>query len=186
MQQEIIISGFGGQGALFAGQLLAYAAMDEGKHVTWMPSYGPEMRGGTAHCIVIVSDEEIGSPLVHQPGAAIVLNNPSMEKYQKLVKEDGYLLINRSLINLPVTRGKIHAIELPASDEAAAIGNPKLMNVIMIGALIACTGVVAPEAVEHALEAHLPERHRQLLGLNRAALRRGLELAQQQLAGQPA
>jgi len=179
MQQEIIISGFGGQGALFAGQLLAYAAMDEGKHVTWLPSYGPEMRGGTAHCTVIVSDEDIGSPVVHRPSAAIVLNNPSMEKYQKLVKEQGYLLINRSLINIPTTRVDIHAVDVPASDEAAALGNPKLLNVIMLGALIACANVVSLEALEGALESHLPERHRALLEVNKTALRRGMELARQ-------
>src|SRR3989304_8138861 len=123
MQTEIVISGFGGQGVLFAGQLLAYAAMDEGRHVTWIPSYGPEMRGGTAHCTVIVSDEEIGSPLGGHPSVAIVLNNPSLEKYQRLVKEQGYLLINRSIITLPATRADIHAIDIPANDEATAIGN---------------------------------------------------------------
>ena len=181
MQQEIIISGFGGQGALFAGQLLAYAAMAEGRHVTWLPSYGPEMRGGTAHCTVIVSDEEIGSPVVHRPSAAVVLNNPSMDKYQKLVKEHGYLLINRSLINLPTTRVDVHAVDVPASDEAVALGNPKLLNVVMIGALIACTEVVSLGALEGALESHLPERHRALLDLNKSALRRGMELARQQI-----
>ena len=185
MQHEIIISGFGGQGALFAGQLLAYAAMEEDKHVTWIPSYGPEMRGGTAHCIVIVSDEEIGSPLVRNPSAAIVLNNPSMEKYQPLVKPQGYLLINRSLINLPVTRRDIHAIDLQASDEAAALGDAKLMNSIMLGALVACAGVVSIEAIERALDSHLSDRHRNLLELNKQALRRGAELARQQLASVP-
>lgn len=181
MQHAIIISGFGGQGALFAGQLLAYAAMNEGKHVTWIPSYGPEMRGGTAHCTVIVSDEEIGAPLVRNPDAAIVLNNPSMEKYQSLVKQQGYLLINRSLINLPVTRGDIHAIHILASDEATRLGDARLLSVVLLGALIACTGVVSLDAVELALESHLPERHRELLALNQQAVRRGAELAQQQL-----
>jgi 2-oxoglutarate ferredoxin oxidoreductase subunit gamma len=186
MQHEIVISGFGGQGALFAGQLLAYAALEEDKHVTWIPSYGPEMRGGTAHCTVIVSDEEIGSPLVRNPGVAIVLNNPSMEKYQPLVKADGYLLVNRSLINLPLTRNGIRAIDIPASDEAAAIGDVKLLSVIMLGALIGCTDVVSPQAIERALESHLPERHRRLLDLNKTALRRGMELARQQMEAQPA
>lgn len=186
MQQEVIISGFGGQGALFAGQLLAYAALDEGRHVTWLPSYGPEMRGGTAHCIVIVSDEEIGSPLVRHPGAALVLNNPSMEKYQPLVREGGYLLINRSLITLPITRGDIHAVDLPASDAATALGDARLLSIVMLGALVTCTGVVSLAAIDRALESHLPERHRQLLDLNRQALRRGAELARQQLMAQPA
>jgi 2-oxoglutarate ferredoxin oxidoreductase subunit gamma len=186
MQQEIVISGFGGQGALFAGQLLAYAAMDEGKHVTWIPSYGPEMRGGTAHCVVVVSDEEIGSPIVRNPSAAIVLNNPSMEKYQPLVKQQGFLLVNRSLINLPATRGDIHTIDVPASDVAAEIGESRMLNVIMLGALIACTNVVPLEAIDRALESHLPTRHRRLLDLNKTALRKGAELARQQLAAAPA
>jgi 2-oxoglutarate ferredoxin oxidoreductase subunit gamma len=186
MQQEIVISGFGGQGALFAGQLLAYAALGEDKHVTWIPSYGPEMRGGTAHCTVVVSDEEIGSPLVRNPAAVIVLNNPSMEKYQKLVKEHGHLLINRSLINIPTTRTDIHAVDIPASDEAVALGNPRMLNVIMLGALIGCTRVVSLEAVESALDAHLPDRHRQLLDLNKTALRRGLELARRHMVEQAA
>jgi 2-oxoglutarate ferredoxin oxidoreductase subunit gamma len=186
MQQEIVISGFGGQGALFAGQLLAYAAMDAGKHVTWIPSYGPEMRGGTAHCVVVVSDEEIGSPIVRNPGVAIVLNNPSMEKYQPLVKAQGYLLINRSLINLPLTRSDIHAIELPASDIAVEIGDARMMNMVLLGALIECTSILPLEAIDHALEAHLPQRRRHLLDLNKQALRRGAELARMQLATTPA
>lgn len=182
MQHEIVISGFGGQGALFAGQLLAYAGLEEGKHVTWIPSYGPEMRGGTAHCTVVVSDEEIGSPIVRNPSSVIVLNNPSMEKYQPLVKAQGYLIINRSLVNLPLTRGDIHPVELPASDVAVEIGDAKMMNVILLGALIACTHVVSMDAVDRALDLHLPERRRNLLGLNKAALRRGAELALRQLA----
>ena len=185
MQHEIVISGFGGQGALFAGQLLAYAAMDAGRHVTWIPSYGPEMRGGTAHCIVIVSDEEIGSPIVRNPSTAIVLNNPSMEKYQPLVKAQGYLLINRSLINLPITRGDVRAVELHASEAAVEIGDPKMMNMIMLGALLECTHVLPVEAIDRALEAHMPERHRKLLDLNKQALRRGAELARLQLATIP-
>src|SRR5512138_2398719 len=98
MQQELIVSGFGGQGALFAGQLLAYAALDAGKHVTWIPSYGPEMRGGTAHCTVIVSDEPIGAPMVRRPTSAIVLNLPSFDKYEPLVRAGGWMVYNSSLI----------------------------------------------------------------------------------------
>src|SRR5512143_3606362 len=101
MHHEIIISGFGGQGVLFAGQLLAYAALHEGRHVTWIPSYGPEMRGGTAHCTVIVSDEEIGSPIIRNPTSAVVLNNPSMDKYEPLLKPGGVLVVNRSLVGRP-------------------------------------------------------------------------------------
>src|SRR5512144_793164 len=98
MQQEIVIAGFGGQGVLFAGQVLAYAGLAEGKHVTWIPSYGPEMRGGTAHCTVIISDEDIGSPLVRNPAVAIVLNPPSMQKYESLVRPGGLLISDSTLI----------------------------------------------------------------------------------------
>ena len=104
MHEEIIISGFGGQGALFAGQLLAYAGMDCGKHVTWIPSYGPEMRGGTAHCTVVISDEPIGSPMVRHPSAVIALNLPSVDKYEGLVKPNGLLIYNSSLVERPVYR----------------------------------------------------------------------------------
>src|SRR5512145_279641 len=99
MQTEIIFAGFGGQGALFAGQVLAYAAMDTGKEVTWIPSYGPEMRGGTANCTVIIADEEIGSPLVKNPKAAVVLNLPSFDKYEPLVQTEGVMIANASLVN---------------------------------------------------------------------------------------
>jgi 2-oxoglutarate ferredoxin oxidoreductase subunit gamma len=105
MQTEIMISGFGGQGVLFAGQLLAYAGMDMGKEVTWIPSYGPEMRGGTANCTVIISDEEIGSPLVHHPSAAIAMNLPSLDKYESVVRPGGVLVINTSMVNRPAARG---------------------------------------------------------------------------------
>jgi 2-oxoglutarate ferredoxin oxidoreductase subunit gamma len=177
MQYDIIFSGFGGQGALFAGQLLAYAAMDAGRYVTWIPSYGPEMRGGTAHCTVIVSDEEIGSPLVRHPSNVVALNNPSVEKYQPLLVPDGNLFYNSSLALKAVARDDINAIPIPASEVAAELGNPKLLNMVMLGALIERTQVLPLEAVECALETHLSAHHRGLLDLNRQALRRGAELA---------
>ena len=107
MQQEVIIAGFGGQGVLFTGQLISYAAMDEGKEVTWIPSYGPEMRGGTANCTVVGSDEEIGSPLVKNPTAVMAFNLPSLEKFERLVKKDGLLVVNSSMVHRPVTRKDI-------------------------------------------------------------------------------
>ena len=176
MQEEIIISGFGGQGALFAGQLLAYAVLEQGYHVTWIPSYGPEMRGGKARCTVIVSDEEIGSPLVRRPSAAMVLNIPSMEAFEPAVKPGGVLVVNSSLVPLRSQRDDIKVIYVPATDLAIEMGNARLANVICLGALVKATGVVSLEAVEVALENHLPERHRKLLGLNKQALHRGAEL----------
>lgn len=173
MQEEVIISGFGGQGSLFAGQLLAYATMEEEYHVTWIPSYGPEMRGGKARCTVVISDEEIGSPLVRRPSAAIVLNIPSMEAFEPAVKPDGVLVVNSSLVPQESDRDDIRAIYVPATDMAIEIGNVRLANVICLGALVKATGVVSLEAVEKALDEHLPERHRKLLGLNKEALEKG-------------
>lgn len=181
MQYDIIFSGFGGQGALFAGQLLAYAAMDEGRHVTWIPSYGPEMRGGTAHCTVIVSDEAIGSPLVRNPSNVIALNNPSVEKYEPLMAADGNLIYNASLVAHSITRRDIYAIPIPASDVAAELGNPKLLNMVMLGVLLERTQVLPPAAIERALEAHVSLRHRALLELNKQAIQRGIELARAEL-----
>ena len=177
MQTEIIISGFGGQGALFAGQLLAYAAMDEGHHVTWIPSYGPEMRGGTAHCTVIISDDEIGSPLVRHPAAVIAMNLPSLDKYEPLVAPGGVLVVNSSLVTRPPARTDIRVVEVPANAMAEELGSNRLANLVLTGALLAATGALPLEAVERALAAHLPERHRSLLEANYQALRRGAALA---------
>jgi 2-oxoglutarate ferredoxin oxidoreductase subunit gamma len=175
MQHEIIISGFGGQGALFAGQLLAYGALAEGRHVTWIPSYGPEMRGGTANCTVIVSDDEIGSPLVRHPTAAIVLNGPSFERYEPLMQTDGALLVNASLISAPVCRSDIRRFDLRASEMAGELGGTRMANVVLIGALVAATDVLKLETLDQVLEEHVSARHRDKLEANRLALRRGLE-----------
>lgn len=183
MQTEVLIAGFGGQGVLFAGQVLAYAAMDSGKMVTWIPSYGPEMRGGTANCTVIIADEEIGSPLVRNPKAAIVLNLPSLDKYEPLVAPGGVLVANTSLINRGPSRSDIVNIFLPAQDIAEEIGNRRLLSMVALGALLAGLPVLPLEAVEKALADHLPERHQHLLAENFAALRRGAEFARREAVG---
>ncbi len=175
--EETIISGFGGQGALFAGQLLAYSGMAEAMHVTWIPSYGPEMRGGTANCTVIVSDEEIGAPIIRYPTCAVVLNLPSMKKYEPLVKPGGVLIVNESLVDIQSARDDIRVITLPASDIATALGNPRMANLVALGALAQATGLVALETVAAQLEAHLSERQRKWLEPNKAALQKGAELA---------
>jgi 2-oxoglutarate ferredoxin oxidoreductase subunit gamma len=177
MQEEIIISGFGGQGALFAGQLLAYAAMDQGSQVTWIPSYGPEMRGGKARCTVVISDAEIGSPLVRRPSAAVVLNIPSMEAFEPAVKPGGVLVVNSSLVPMKSERDDIRVAHIPATDMAIEMGNVRLANVICLGALVAATGVVPLKGLEQALDDHLPERHRKLLKLNVQALAKGAQQA---------
>ncbi len=191
MHEEIIISGFGGQGALFAGQLLAYAGMDAGKHVTWIPSYGPEMRGGTAHCTVVISDEPIGSPLVRHPSAVIALNLPSLDKYEGLVKPGGLLIYNSSLIERPVYRTDLRVIAVPANDisieETARVnesgqGDARLANVVTVGTLVQATGIFDLDLLAAALAAHLPERHRRWLEPNHRALQRGAMFAEKALA----
>jgi 2-oxoglutarate ferredoxin oxidoreductase subunit gamma len=177
MQTEIVIAGFGGQGVLFAGQVLAYAAMNYGREVTWIPSYGPEMRGGTANCTVIVADEEIGSPLVRNPRAAMVFNLPSFDKYEPLVVPGGVLIVNASLVNRPVQRRDLDSILIPANAIAETLGNKRLTNIVMVGALLAKLPVLTLESIEQALKDHLPERHKKLLGANLEALRAGADFA---------
>jgi len=178
MQTEIIFSGFGGQGALFAGQVLAYAGMDNGKNVTWIPSYGPEMRGGTAHVTVIVGDEEIGSPLVRNPAAAVVFNIPSMDKYEGLVQPGGLLVYNTSLIPNTPRRNDITYIAVPANDIAQELGSVKMANMVLLGALIAATQILPLPAVAQALKDHLPAAKHNLLDANLRALQRGADLVE--------
>ncbi len=174
MQQEIIIAGFGGQGVLFAGQVIAYAALAEGRHVTWIPSYGPEMRGGTANCTVVVSDEEIGSPLVKRPSAAIVLNQPSMDRYAPLVAPGGVLVVDASLIETRSGRTDIHEFDVMAKDIAAELGQPRAANVVALGALVAATGVVQLASVEAVLAKKFAANP-EVLHANRRALHLGAE-----------
>ncbi len=180
MQEEVIFAGFGGQGVLFAGQLLAYAAMREGKHVTWVPSYGPEMRGGTANCIVVVSDEPIGSPIVRHPSVAVVFNNPSMLKYSSLVKRGGLLVVNRSLVLATTERDDITVLSIPATDLANELGEIRLTNMILGGAMLTLRPMVAVDSLIEALRAELPKRKQHLLQSNIEAIRMGQRFAQEQ------
>lgn len=182
MQTEIILAGFGGQGILFAGQLLAFAGMDTGFEVTWIPSYGPEMRGGTANCTVIIADEEIGAPTVRNPRAAMVFNLPSFDKYEPLVTPGGTLIANSSLVDRGFRRDDLKAVLIPANDLAESLGDKRMTNMVMLGALLGAMPVLPLEAIEKALQDHLPERHRRLLPTNFQALRQGAEYAQKTLA----
>jgi 2-oxoglutarate ferredoxin oxidoreductase subunit gamma len=175
MQKEIIIAGFGGQGVLFGGQVLAYAAMDAGKEVTWIPSYGPEMRGGTANCTVIIADEEIGSPLVKNPPLAIALNLPSFDKYEETLASGGTLIVNQSMVDRGAKREDIHVVLVPCNAIAEELGDKKLLNMVAIGALLKALPEITIRDVEKALEGHLPARHKHLLPKNYEALRRGFE-----------
>lgn len=181
MQTEVVIAGFGGQGVLFAGQILAFAGMDSGKDVTWIPSYGPEMRGGTANCTVIIADEEIGSPLARHPKAAIIMNLPSLDKYEPMVASGGFLIANASLVNREVTRDNINSLFVPANEIAESIGNRRLANIVLLGALLMKMPVLPLEAIKEALNNHLPERHRRLLPTNLQALRQGAAFARGEL-----
>lgn len=178
MQKEIIIAGFGGQGVLFGGQVLAYAAMDSGKEVTWIPSYGPEMRGGTANCTVVIADHEIGSPLVKNPPLAIVLNLPSFDKYEDLLQEGGTIVVNQSMVDRDAKRDDIHVIFTPCNEIAEEIGDKRLLNMVAVGALLTALPEIQIKDIEKALEAHLPARHKDLLPKNYEALKRGFEAAQ--------
>jgi 2-oxoglutarate ferredoxin oxidoreductase subunit gamma len=173
MQTEIIIAGFGGQGVLFAGQVLAYAAMDQGMHVTWIPSYGPEMRGGTANCTVVISDEEIGSPIVSRPTMVIAMNKPSLEKYEPMVKEGGVFIVNQSMVDREVERKDIQSVLVPANEIAEEIGDKRMTNMVLLGALLANLSILPIDAVEKALKDHLPAKHHKLLPANRQALEKG-------------
>jgi len=173
MQTDIIIAGFGGQGVLTTGQLLAYAALEEKKEVTWIPSYGPEMRGGTANCTVIIADEEIGSPMVKNPGAVIAFNQPSLEKYEPLMKPGGVLVVNQSMVDKKVSRKDLKVVYIDANAIAEKIGDKRMTNMVLLGGLLANLPVLPIKAIEKALEQHLPERHKNLLPLNYQALKEG-------------
>ncbi len=173
MQTEIVTAGFGGQGVLFTGQLLTYAAMDEGREVTWIPSYGPEMRGGTANCTVVISDEEIGSPMVSEPQAVIAMNLPSLDKYESRVRPGGVLVVNESMVDREVARQDIKVVMVKANEIAEELGDKRMTNMVLLGALIANLPVIPLESIEKALAGHLPERHHKLLPKNYEALKRG-------------
>jgi len=178
MQTEILIAGFGGQGVLFAGQVLAYAAMDAGHEVTWFPSYGPEMRGGTANCTVIIADEEIGSPLVAHPKMLIALNAPSLDKFEPQVQSGGLIVANASLLNREVSRADLQAIALKANHIAEDLGDRRLANMVMLGALIPRLSMLTLEQIKTALRDHLPKSKHHLLEANYKALEAGAAAAQ--------
>jgi 2-oxoglutarate ferredoxin oxidoreductase subunit gamma len=182
METSIVISGFGGQGVLFAGQLLAYAGMDNGRFVTWIPSYGPEMRGGTANCTVIVGDEPVGAPVVAQPDIAVALNLPSFEKYEPLVKPGGLLVVNSSIVVEKSTRDDIEVVYIPANKIAEECGSSKMMNMAAVGAMIGKRPFLSVEIIEQSLIDHLPASKSHLLENNLQVIRHAHKLA---TMGQP-
>jgi 2-oxoglutarate ferredoxin oxidoreductase subunit gamma len=177
MTEEILVAGFGGQGVLTLGMVLAYAGMVEGKEVSWMPSYGPEMRGGTANCIAILSDAPISSPILTRFDSAIILNQPSLDKFEEQVKPGGLLLYENHNILLPPTRADITIQAIPAAEEASRLKNSRVLNMIMLGAFLKHRPVVQLASIMEGVFKVLPERYHHLLPLNEQALQRGLKLA---------
>lgn len=174
VQHEIIIAGFGGQGILSAGRILAYAGMIENKSVSWLPSYGPEMRGGTANCHVIISDEAVGSPILNSCTALIVMNGPSLEKFESSVERGGVIITDSSLIEQNTGRSDVEVCEVPATEMASDMGNLTYANIILLGKLLGKTGVVSKESFEAALRKVLPAKYHKLIPEEMKALEAGM------------
>lgn len=177
MQKEYILSGFGGQGLMLAGQLLSEAGMLEGRNVSWIPSYGPEMRGGTANCAVVVSEEPIGSPIVDNPDTVIAMNLPSMDKFDPMIKKGGLMVYNSSLIKRPPARGDIRYIAVDANDVAEAIGSDKVANMVMLGAALAADAWVTAASLEKVINNKMAGAKAKFIPMNLEALKRGAEAA---------
>lgn len=178
MTEEIIIAGFGGQGVLSMGMILCYAGMMEEKEVSWMPSYGPEMRGGTANCITIVSDTKVSSPIISTYDTVLALNQPSVDKFENAVKPGGTLIYDSTNVLTPPTRSGIDIYGIDASNEAAKMKNTKVLNMIMLGAFLQKKPILKLENILEGLKQVLPERYHHLLPLNEEALRKGMELVE--------
>ncbi|MGA1796342.1 MAG: 2-oxoacid:acceptor oxidoreductase family protein [bacterium] len=178
MNREVIMAGFGGQGIMLMGKLLAMAGMLDNREVTWFPSYGAEMRGGTANCTVIIADQAIGSPIVAHPWACIVMNQPSMERFGPRVKPGGFLLVNSSLINPDSPREDIDVLAIPITDEADRLGSIKVANIIALSAFCTKSGVVSRESLERAMEESFAGKgDSALMEMNRTAIRAGRKMA---------
>ncbi|NPV70890.1 MAG: 2-oxoacid:ferredoxin oxidoreductase subunit gamma [Firmicutes bacterium] len=183
MVHEIVIAGFGGQGVMSMGTLLAYAGMLQGKKVSWIPSYGPEMRGGTANCSVVVSDEEIVSPVVSEPTAGIMMNLPSLDKFETAIRTGGLLIVNSSMVNRRPARTDLKVLEIPANDIAFELGNDKVANMVVLGAFLEMTNAVRPDLVVESLKKALPPHRHSLIPVNQQALERGRDFVRAQAAG---
>ena len=172
---SFVIAGFGGQGLLFAGKFLAYAGLLENREVSWLPSYGPEMRGGTANCSVVLSDTPIGSPIVGTPDILMVMNTPSLEKYESTVAPGGKIFVDSSLISGKVTRKDVDAYYIPATEMATEMGIDGLANMIITGAILKETGCIKQETIEDALHKVIPAKKADMFGFNLKAIQAGLD-----------
>ena len=175
MQNEVIMAGFGGQGVLLIGKMLAYAGMHEGKEVSWLPSYGPEMRGGTANCTVVISDRPVGSPVIRSPRAVVAMNLPSLEKFEPDIRPGGLLLINSSLIDRGTERDDLTVIMVPANEMATELGNPRGANMVALGAYLGATKAVGLEQIEEVIRETFAAKPA-VIEVNIEALHKGYEL----------
>ena len=182
MKKEIIISGFGGQGGLAIGKNLAEAGMAEGLNVTWAPSYGPEMRGGTANCSVVLSDAPVGSPVFAHPTELIALNEPSLAKFEAGVQSGGSVFVNSDVVTDKVSRTDLTTYYIPCAQIADEVGNPKVSNMVMLGAYIGATGALKVETIERMIHEMFTGKKAKLVPLNLEALHRGIQCAREQLA----
>ena len=175
---EIIYAGFGGQGLLFAGKVLAYGGLLEDKEVSWLPSYGPEMRGGTANCNVIISETPVGSPIVQHPSALVVMNTPSLDKYESMVAPGGKIFVDSTLISRKVARTDVDVFYIPATQMAADMNMNGLANMILLGAVLQVTGCLKDETVPDALKQVVPARKAHLMEPNLRAIQAGRDFVQ--------
>ncbi len=175
MDFSVVFAGFGGQGVLFAGRILAQAAMMSGKNVTWIPSYGPEMRGGTANCTVKISDKKVGALVVANPAVAIVMNRASFEKFAKTVRPEGLLIVNSSIVKDVVYPKGINIIEIPANAIAHELGNDSIANMVILGALIESIKIMSKEEIFLAIEEVIGKKRPQLIPLNQHAIGAGMD-----------
>jgi len=176
MREQIICAGFGGQGIMLLGKLLATAALAEGKHTTWMPSYGAEVRGGTAHSMVIISDEPIASPVIIEPTACIIMNKPSFNKFVKKVSKKGLFIVNSTLAKDLPEEKDITLVNLPLTETATALGNPRVANMVAAGAYVAKSKLLSKQSLKNALKEVLPSDKKGLLEINKKAIDKGASL----------
>lgn len=183
MERSVVFAGFGGQGVLLAGKILARAGMDHGLEATWLPSYGPEMRGGTANCTVVLSDEPIGSPLAENPDVVMAMNGPSLDRFEPRLAAGGAVIVNSSLIPRSVRRAEVRGVPVAANDLARDLGEPRVANMVALGAVVRTLGVLPLSAVIAAMATELGEKGRErLVVANREALERGYAEAQAALS----
>ncbi len=175
MTEEIIFAGFGGQGIMFMGKAIAYAAMNEGKRVTWIPSYGAEVRGGTAYSMVIISDEAIASPLIKDPTICVAMNGPSLRKYEAKIKTNGLLVVNKSIIDIEPERKDIEILNIPVTELASEAGDHRIGNMVALGALLGKRKIIALESLINGLKDIVSSAYHNLLPVNEKAIRKGFE-----------